>query len=80
MRVPTRLVEVQAPSVIYETRPRWLVTCIGAPGTTGHDFQLLRTTQDAALAPFLAASIFLDVLNVFLFFLTIFSGPQGAER
>jgi uncharacterized protein len=47
---------------------------------TMFDFQRLRTSQDAASAPFLAASIFLDVLNVFLFFLAIFSGPQGAER
>ena len=31
-------------------------------------------------AGFLAASIFLDVLNVFLFFLEIFSGPKGAKR
>jgi uncharacterized protein len=38
------------------------------------DFQRLRTNTDIAVAPFLAASIFLDVLNVFLFFLEIFSG------
>jgi len=38
------------------------------------DFQRLRTNTDAASAPFLAASIFLDILNVFLFFLEIFSG------
>ncbi len=49
-------------------------------GFTMFDFQRLRTSQDAASAPFLAASIFLDVVNVFLFFLAIFSGPQGAER
>ena len=40
------------------------------------DFQRLRTNTDAATAPLLAASIFLDVLNVFLFFLEIFSGEQ----
>ena len=28
-------------------------------------------------APLLAASIFLDILNVFLFFLTIFSNQEG---
>jgi FtsH-binding integral membrane protein len=44
------------------------------------DFQRLRTSNDATTAPFLAASIFLDVLNVFLFFLEIFSGGQGSER
>jgi FtsH-binding integral membrane protein len=49
-------------------------------GFTMFDFQRLRTSTDAVSAPFLAASIFLDVLNVFLFFLAIFSGPQGAER
>ena len=37
------------------------------------DFQRLRTNTDAASAPLLAASIFLDALNVFLFFLRIFS-------
>jgi uncharacterized protein len=49
-------------------------------GFTMFDFQRLRTNTDTATAPLLAASIFLDVLNVFLFFLAIFSGPQGAER
>ena len=47
-------------------------------GFTMFDFQRLRRSSDIASAPFLAASIFLDVLNVFLFFLTIFSG--GEER
>ncbi len=49
-------------------------------GFTMFDFQRLRTNGDINSAPFLAASIFLDVLNVFLFFLEIFSGGQGAER
>jgi FtsH-binding integral membrane protein len=40
------------------------------------DFQRLRTNTDIAEAPLLAASIFLDVLNVFLFFLDIFSGQE----
>jgi uncharacterized protein len=47
-------------------------------GFTLFDFQRLRNNTDAATAPLLAASIFLDVLNVFLFFLQIFSG--GSER
>ena len=38
------------------------------------DFQRLRTNTDAESAPLLAASIFLDILNVFLFFLEIFGG------
>jgi uncharacterized protein len=45
-------------------------------GFTMFDFQRLRTNTDIAVAPFLAASIFLDVLNVFFFFLEIFSGSQ----
>jgi modulator of FtsH protease len=46
-------------------------------GFTMFDFQRLRTDTDAASAQLLASSIFLDVLNVFLFFLEIFSGGQG---
>ena len=45
-------------------------------GFTMFDFQRLRTNQDITSAPMLAASIFLDVLNVFLFFLEIFSGSD----
>jgi FtsH-binding integral membrane protein len=45
-------------------------------GFTLFDFQRLRTNTDEAAAPFLAASIFLDILNVFFFFLEIFSGGQ----
>jgi len=42
-------------------------------GLTTVDFQRLRRSTDLDSAPLLAASIFLDVLNVFLFFLRIFS-------
>jgi modulator of FtsH protease len=42
-------------------------------GLTLFDFQRLRRTQDIRTAPLLAASIFLDVLNVFLLFLSLFS-------
>jgi modulator of FtsH protease len=45
-------------------------------GFTMFDFQRLRTNTDTNSAPLLAASIFLDVLNVFLFFLQIFSSQQ----
>ncbi|HEY1822387.1 MAG TPA: Bax inhibitor-1 family protein [Trebonia sp.] len=45
-------------------------------GFTMFDFQRLRHAQDITEAPLLAASIFLDVLNVFLFFLEIFSGGE----
>src|ERR1700734_2350013 len=47
-------------------------------GFTLFDFQRLRTNTDMSAAPLLAASIFLDVLNVFLFFLEIFSGGERA--
>ena len=42
-------------------------------GYTLYDFQRLRRTQDIRSAPVLAASIFLDILNVFLLFLTLFN-------
>jgi FtsH-binding integral membrane protein len=42
------------------------------------DFQRLRRSSDIDSAPLLAASIFLDILNVFLFFLQIFS--RGDDR
>ncbi len=45
-------------------------------GFTMFDFQRLRHTQDITSASFLAASIFLDILNVFLFFLSIFSSQE----
>ncbi len=42
-------------------------------GLTMFDFQRLRRSKGIESAPLLAASIFLDALNVFLFFLRIFS-------
>jgi modulator of FtsH protease len=47
-------------------------------GLTMVDFQRLRRSTDVDSAPFLAASIFLDVLNVFLFFLQLFG--RGSDR
>ena len=41
-------------------------------GFTLYDFQRLRRAKDIRTAPLLAASIFLDVLNVFLLFPSIF--------
>src|SRR5215472_11000372 len=41
-------------------------------GLTMYDFQRLRRARGMESAPLLAASIFLDALNVFLFFLRIF--------
>jgi len=42
-------------------------------GLTMSDFQRLRRSKDIDSAPLMAASIFLDALNVFQFFLQIFS-------
>ena len=39
-------------------------------GLTSYDFQRLRKAKDIRTAPLLAASIFLDILNVFLLFLS----------
>ncbi|WP_432937225.1 Bax inhibitor-1/YccA family protein [Kribbella sp. CA-253562] len=47
-------------------------------GLTLFDFQRLRRSSDTESAPLLAASIFLDILNVFLFFVQIFSRPDQA--
>jgi uncharacterized protein len=46
-------------------------------GLTMGDFQRLRRSRGLDSAPLLAASIFLDVLNVFWFFLRIFSGSRN---
>jgi FtsH-binding integral membrane protein len=45
-------------------------------GLTAFDFQRLRRSQDIRTAPLLAASIFLDILNVFLLFLSLFGGSR----
>jgi len=45
-------------------------------GLTLFDFQRLRQTKDIRTAPLLAASIFLDILNVFLLFLAIFGNNE----
>jgi modulator of FtsH protease len=42
-------------------------------GFTMYDFQRLRRTKDIRAAPLLAASIFIDVLNVFLLLLSLFN-------
>jgi FtsH-binding integral membrane protein len=47
-------------------------------GLVAFDFQRLRRTTDIRTAPLLAASIFLDILNVFLFFLSLFGGRDDS--
>jgi modulator of FtsH protease len=68
------LVFVQIPggALIYA-----IVGLVIFAGLTLFDFQRLRTTQDIRSAPLLAASIFLDVLNVFLLFLSIFGSSDN---
>jgi FtsH-binding integral membrane protein len=41
-------------------------------GLVMYDFQRLRASSEFDSAPLLAASIFLDILNVFQFFLALF--------
>ncbi|MCO8269334.1 Bax inhibitor-1 family protein [Actinoplanes sp. TRM 88003] len=43
------------------------------------DFQRLRRNTDLNSAPLIAASIFLDILNVFLFFLSILGGRSNSR-
>jgi modulator of FtsH protease len=43
-------------------------------GLTAVDFQRLRRNKDIRSAPLLASSIFLDILNVFLLMLSLFTG------
>jgi modulator of FtsH protease len=45
-------------------------------GLVAFDFQRLRRTSDIRTAPLLAASIFLDILNVFLLLLSLFGGSD----
>lgn len=45
-------------------------------GLTAFDFQRLRRNKDIRTAPLLAASIFLDILNVFLLLLSVFGGSN----
>ena len=61
---------------VRESIARATATAGGAvvfAGFTMYDFQRLRRTQDIRAAPLLAASIFLDVLNVFLLLLSLFN-------
>jgi modulator of FtsH protease len=45
-------------------------------GITAFDFQRLRRANDIRTAPLLAASIFLDILNVFLLLTSLFGGQE----
>ena len=67
------LVFVQIPSgaLIYS-----VLGLVVFAGLTLYDFQRLRQTNDVRSAPQLAASIFLDALNVFLLLLSLFGGEE----
>jgi FtsH-binding integral membrane protein len=60
-------VSIPAGSVIYA-----LLGLVIFAGLVMIDFQRLRTSSELDSAPLLAASIFLDILNVFQFFLSLF--------
>jgi FtsH-binding integral membrane protein len=65
--VITIFVQIPNASLIYS-----VAGLVIFAGLTMFDFQRLRRAGGQASAPMIAASIFLDALNVFLFFLNIF--------
>jgi FtsH-binding integral membrane protein len=68
------LIFVQIPngSLIYA-----ILGLVVFTGLTAFDFQRLRQNQDIRSAPLLAASIFLDILNVFVLLLSLFTGDTS---
>ena len=64
----TIFVQIPNGALIYS-----IVGLVIFAGFTMYDFQRLRQTKDIRAAPLLAASIFLDVLNVFLLLLSLFN-------
>jgi FtsH-binding integral membrane protein len=62
-------VQIPAASLIYA-----IVGLAIFAGLIAFDFQRLRRSKDIRTAPVLAASIFLDILNVFLLLLSLFGG------
>jgi uncharacterized protein len=69
--IVTIFVQIPNSSLIYA-----IVGLVIFAGLTAFDFQRLRRNQDIRTAPLLAASIFLDILNVFLLFLSLFGGSR----
>jgi FtsH-binding integral membrane protein len=65
--IVTIFVQIPGGAVIYA-----VVGLVIFAGLTAFDFQRLRRSQDLRTAPLLAASIFLDILNVFLLLLSLF--------
>jgi FtsH-binding integral membrane protein len=60
-------VQIPNSSLIYA-----IVGLVIFAGLTAYDFQRLRKSKDITTAPLLAASIFLDIINVFLLLLSVF--------
>jgi modulator of FtsH protease len=71
--VVTMFAQIPHASMIYS-----VFGLIVFAGFTVIGFQRLRRSRQNASAQLIAASIFLDILNVFLFFLSIFGG--GGRR
>lgn len=67
----TVLIQVPHGSVIYV-----VLGLVVFAGLTAYDFQRLRRVKDIRTAPLLAASIFLDIVNVFLLFLSFGRGRR----
>ena len=65
------LVQVPNGSVLYA-----VIGLVIFAGLIAYDFQRLRRAKDVRTAPLLAASIFLDVFNVFLLFLSFTGGNE----
>jgi uncharacterized protein len=69
--IVTTFVQIPQASLIYS-----IVGLVIFAGLTAFDFQRLRQSKDIRTAPLLAASIFLDILNVFLLLLSLFGGRE----
>src|ERR1700679_3167437 len=69
VRVVLIFVHIPGGAVIYS-----ILGLVIFAGLTMVDFQRLRRSTDMDSAPLIAASIFLDALNVFQFFLQLFGG------
>jgi FtsH-binding integral membrane protein len=65
-------VSIPGGSVVYA-----LLGLVIFAGLVMHDFQRLRVRNEVDSAPLLAASIFLDILNVFQFFLSLFARSRN---
>lgn len=69
--IATIFVEIPNGALIYA-----IAGLVIFAGLVAFDFQRLRRNEDISTAPLLAASIFLDILNVFLLFLSLFVGDE----